>query len=112
VAPAAAELQRAIIISAAHAQSPALRIHADQGYDDQIQPPKRHGTSQRRGDEYPEHSAARLGAEGVEAYSRMAPVDDDGDEDADASPARRSYQCRRVRLPVETALAERAERMA
>src|ERR1700678_3957240 len=101
VTPAAAELQRSIIEPAAHPQTPAGRIHSDQGYDDQVQPSRRHGPvhALRHGD--PEHAALRLTIEWIKTYAAMTPVDDDRYENAHATARRRSDQCGRIRLPVE-----------
>ena len=53
------------------------------------------------GDGDPECAAPSFAAERIEAYSAMAPVDDDRHEHLQAAAPRRTDQCGGVRLPVE-----------
>src|ERR1700734_577320 len=52
----AAEFQSSIIESAPHTQTPARRIHADQGYNDEVQPSRGGRLSHALGDGYAEYT--------------------------------------------------------
>jgi len=101
--PGTPEGECPIIEPAAHAEATALAVDAHERRDDQIEPARGDGVAARGAvrNADPEHAAARLAGQRVEAQARVAPALDDRDVDAHSPPSRGDQQCGGIRLPIE-----------